>query len=126
MSTYVKTALWAGLIANTAIADSLYTFQTIMPCAGCGTLVSGINNSGQIAGSVYPSGAAPLAFTGAGGVFSIFGQPGAFFTEAIGISNTGRVTVNYFAPNGTGRAYILEPDGSKTFLPVVAGANYVL
>jgi hypothetical protein len=34
--------------------------------------------------------------------------------------------VNYLAPNGTGRAYILEPDGSKTFLPVVAGANYTL
>lgn len=120
-----KPALSIALFATAAIADTIYTFQPLTPCPGCRSLVSGINNSGQIAGSAYGSGPAQ-AFVSSGGAFTVFAQPGAFFTEAIGISNTGRATINYFVPDGTGRSYILEPDGTKTFLPVVEAAHYTL
>lgn len=126
MPFHEKAALWATLFTAPAIAGPFYTFQPITPCFECGSLVAGINNSGQIAGSAYESQGPTHAFATSGGVFSVFDQPGAFFTEAIGISNTGRVTVNYFVPDGTGRAYILETDGSKTFLPIPGGAKYTL
>lgn len=117
--------LLAGLFFSQAFSAAIYTFQPITPCSGCGTLVSGINNSGAIAGSVYDS-TGVHGFYRTDGTYTFFDQPGAFLTEAIGITDSGRVTVNYFAPNGTGRAYILEPSGIKTILPVVAGASYTL
>lgn len=88
-------------------------------------MVSGINNAGTIAGSVYDSTGAH-AFYGRMDALTTFDQNGAVFTEAIGITDSGRVTVNFFTPLGTGRAYILETDGTKNFLPIVEGARYVL
>lgn len=112
-------------LAPRCAAASIYTFEPVVLCPGCGSLVSGINNSGGIAGSVYDS-AGGHAFYSRMGALTTFDQTGAFFTEAIGITDLGRVTVNFFTPSGTGRAYVLETDGSKTFLPIVEGARYVL
>jgi hypothetical protein len=93
-------------------ADPLYAFQPVTPCSGCGALVTGINNAGEITGSVNNA----EAFFGVSGNYTVFAEPGAFLTEAIGITNSGRVTVNYLTPQGTGSAYILASNGSKTDL----------
>jgi len=120
--TLVFLAVPLGLRCSAA---SIYTFEPAVLCPGCGSLVSGINNSGEIAGSVYDSTGAH-AFYGRMGALTTFDQTGAVFTEAIGITDSGRVTVNFCTPLGTGRAYILETNGSKNFLPIVEGARYVL
>jgi len=118
-------ALLAVPLAIRCAAASIYTLEPVVLCSGCGSLVSGINNSGEIAGSVYDS-TGVHGFYGHMGVLTTFDQTGAFFTEAIGITDSGRVTVNFFTLIGTGRAYILETNGSKNFLPIVEGARYVL
>lgn len=98
-------ALLAVSLGLGCAAASTYTFEPLVLCSGCGSLVSGINNAGAIAGSVYNSTGAD-AFYRRIGALTTFHQTGAFFTEAIGITDSGRVTTNFFTTLGTGRAYI--------------------
>lgn len=125
MFGFLQRGAFTLALSGAVSAATVYQLQSLAVCPGCGSLASGINDSGTIAGSVYDATGAH-AFFGQPGAYTIFDQPGAMFTEAIGVNNAGLVTVNYFNPDGSGRAYLLAPDGARTFLPIVDGAAATL
>src|ERR1043165_7576301 len=98
-------------LSITAPAQS-FVFFTFDAPGSAATRVSGINNSGQIAGN-FSDTAGWHAFVRSGAVYTTFEAPGAAGTFAAGINNLGQVTGNYTDATGT-HGYLRSADG-KTF-----------
>jgi len=83
-------------MANTARS----TFRVQLP-----TYPQGINDQGQVVGTMYDSSGNPHGFSYSAGVFQMIDFPGALFTEVYGINNGGVIVGFYgdaanFTPYG--------------------------
>lgn len=82
------------LLVTPANATNEYSFTSI-DFPGAGIDVRGINNAGQIVGSVDHSDFSSDGFVLSGGSFTTFSFPGAFGTKAVGINDAGQI-VGYY------------------------------
>ena len=88
-----------------------YVFFTFDPLGSVLTTVTGINNSGQIAGNFSDS-AGFHAFIRTGTVYTTFEAPGALRTVAGGINSLSQITGNFTDATGS-HGYIPSLDGKS-------------
>ena len=102
-----------GLGLGVAHAQS-YLYFTFDPPGSTGTMVSGINNSGQIVG-IYQDSAGWHGFlrSSDGVTYKTISVPGASRTTATGINNLGQV-VGYYTDGGGGHGFLHSADGTFT------------
>ena len=81
-------ALMLGFTPDASAID--FTYAPIVVPGGTATAAYGINNAGQIVGSVDTT-TGTQAFVDSGGTFTTFAAPGADQTIAMGINNSGQV-----------------------------------
>jgi probable HAF family extracellular repeat protein len=100
MTILAAIAAGAGLCAAASSADATaYTFTTIDVPGADLTRAFGINDAGQIVGSVEnPSPGPPQGFVYSAGVFTPLNVPGASETDVRGINDAGQI-VGFFQDN---------------------------
>src|SRR5436190_4186002 len=111
-----------AVLALATATASPYVFTPIVPCAGCSAGVFNINNSGQVSGVAFDS-AGGHAFFGQPGAYTLFDAPGAVFTEATSINDSGVIGGDAFTSSGQLRAFRRDPDGTIEYLPMISGAE---
>jgi len=102
-----------GLGLGIAHAQS-YLYFTFDPPGSTGTMVSGINNSGQMVG-IYQDSAGWHSFlrSSDGATYTVISVPGASQTIASGINNLGQVVGSY-TDGSTGHGFLRGADGAFT------------
>jgi probable HAF family extracellular repeat protein len=90
-----------------AAQDVTYTFETIDPPDSELTILSGINNAGEIVGTYRDADKVIHGFLFSEGEFTIIDYPDATTTFAAGINDEGQIVGNYADSEGTAHAFLL-------------------
>jgi len=105
-------ALMLGFTLDASAMD--YTYTPIVVPGGIDTTAYGINNAGQVVGSVDTTNGTQ-GFMDSGGSFTTFAAPGAVQTTALGINNTGQIVGSAFDGTNPTQGFLYS---GGTFTPI--------
>ena len=86
------------------------TYTTVDPSGSIGTMLGGINNSGEISGSYIDASSKTHGFVFSSGVFTIVDYPGASGTEVYGVNDKGQIVGSAQIASGATENFIGSPE----------------
>jgi hypothetical protein len=100
------------------------TFSPVTACSACGTEAIGINNKGQVSGTIYNNDGSTGGFLKDGGAYVTFSVPGSVFFEAGHINNSGQIACDYVSgDDGIDRPCVRNADGTFDTRQAYPGAS---
>jgi len=108
MKTFRPTLILAAICLCASSLHAVTWTEIDFPGAST-TLLSGINNNGDIVGSYLNSGSFTIhGFVDKGGVFTTVDPPGTVFTEAYAINDSDAIVGSFSNDNQTNQGFLLQ------------------